>query len=51
MANLGATTMSRAVDRKKKKISDVHGEYGEKCLILRLEMLNIDDYHNIHVQK
>jgi len=54
MANLGATTTSRAVDRRKKKISDVHGEYVEKHLILHLEkalVLNIDDYHNIHVQK
>src|SRR6185312_15006938 len=27
MANLGATTTSRAVDRKKKKTSDEHEEY------------------------
>ena len=54
MVNLGATTTSRAVDRRKKKVSDVHGEYVEKCLLLHLEktlVLNIDDYHNVHVQR
>jgi len=45
---------SKAVDRRKKKMSDVHGEYVEKCLILHLDralVLSIEDYHNIHVQK
>jgi len=37
MANLGATTTSRAVDRRKKEMSDVCGEYVEKCLILHLD--------------
>ena len=35
-------------------MSDVHGEYVEKCLRLHLDkalVLNIDDYYNIHVQK
>ena len=49
MANLGATTTSRAVDWRKKKMSDVHRgiwSHLEKTLVL-----NIDDYHNIHVQR
>ena len=52
MANLGATTTSRAVDRKKKRMSDEHEDYVEDCLLNNLEnalILNIDDYHNIHV--
>ena len=54
MANLGATTTSRAVDRRKKRMSDEHGEYVDDCLVNNLEnafVLNIDDYHNIHVQR
>ncbi|RIB30406.1 hypothetical protein C2G38_2026846 [Gigaspora rosea] len=52
MANLGVTTTSRAIDRKKKKMSDEHGEYVEKALRQHSEnffILNVDDYHNIHV--
>ena len=54
MANLGAMTTSRAVDRKKKRMSDEHEEYVKDCLVGNLEkalILNIDDYHNIHVQR
>ena len=53
MANLGATITSRLVDRKKKIILDSHREYVEKALIKyskRVLVLNINDYHNIHVQ-
>jgi len=52
MANLGATTTARAVDRKKKRMSDEHEVYVRNCLTNNLEnalILNIDDYHNIHV--
>jgi hypothetical protein len=54
MATLGATTTSRSVDRKKKKKSDCHKEYVENTLLKYSEkafVLNIDDYHNIHVQR
>ncbi len=54
MANLGTTTTSRVVDRKKKKISDSQREYVANALIKYSEqafVLNINDYHNIHVQR
>src|SRR3989337_2395847 len=54
IVNLGVSTTSRSIDRKKKKMSDVHGEYVEKALTNHLEnlfVLNIDNYHNIHVQR
>jgi len=54
MANLGASTTSRSIGRKKKRMSDSHGEYVEKALTKYSEnslVLNIDDYHNIHVQR
>jgi len=53
MANLRVTTTSRSVDYKKKIISDSHEEYVEKTLVKyseRILVLNIDDYHNIHIQ-
>ncbi|RIB25350.1 hypothetical protein C2G38_2031103 [Gigaspora rosea] len=52
MTNLGVAATSRAVDRKKKKISDAHEKYVENALskyLNRAFVLNIDDYHNIHV--
>ena len=54
MANLGVTTTSRSVDRKKKKIADAHDKYVENALSKYLDkafVLNIDDYHNIHVPR
>ncbi|RIB19126.1 hypothetical protein C2G38_2182720 [Gigaspora rosea] len=54
MANIGITTTSRTVNRKKKKISETHEEYVRDDLIEYLNnalILNIDDYHNIHVQQ
>src|SRR6266498_1961942 len=54
MANLGVSTTSRIIDRKKKRMSDTYGKYIEKALANHLEnlfVLNIDDYHNIHVQR
>ncbi|RIB21992.1 hypothetical protein C2G38_2243590 [Gigaspora rosea] len=54
LANLGITTTARAVDRRKKQISEVHEEYIEKVLENCSEnafILNIDDYHNIHVNR
>ena len=54
MANFGMSIMSRSIDRKKKRMSDVHEEYVEKTLANHSEnsfILNIDDYHNIHVQR
>ncbi|RIB15074.1 hypothetical protein C2G38_2320577 [Gigaspora rosea] len=54
LANLGITTTARAVDRRKKQISEAHEEYIEKVLENRSEnafILNIDDYHNIHVNR
>ncbi len=54
MANLGMSTTSRIIDRKKKRMSDAHGEYVEKALANHSEnsfILNIDNYHNIHVQR
>ncbi|CAG8797218.1 18174_t:CDS:2 [Gigaspora margarita] len=52
MANLGASITLRAVNRKKRRISDVHGEYVERALANHSEnalVLNIDNYNNIHV--
>ena len=54
MANLGATITSRAVDRKKKKIADEHEKFVENALTKYSKsafVLNVDDYHNIHVQR
>jgi len=54
MANLGVTTTARAVDRRKKKMSDMDGEYVDDVLSQHAEnalVLNVDDYHNIHVQR
>src|ERR1044071_5586753 len=54
LANIGITTMVRAVDRRKKKMLDAYGEYVKNALIKYLEnvlVLNIDDYHNIHIQR
>ncbi|RIB07392.1 hypothetical protein C2G38_2214559 [Gigaspora rosea] len=54
LANLGVSTMSRSVDRRKKKIADAHEKYVENALSKYLDkafVLNIDDYHNIHVPR
>ncbi len=54
MANIGMTTTARAVDRRKKKMSDTHGKYVENALVKYSNnafVLNVDDYHNIHVQR
>ncbi|RIB03282.1 hypothetical protein C2G38_2225544, partial [Gigaspora rosea] len=40
LANLGITTTARAVDRRKKQISEAHEEYIEKVLENRLKMLS-----------
>ncbi|CAG8847164.1 3610_t:CDS:1, partial [Gigaspora margarita] len=52
LANLGVTTTSRAVDQRKKKVADTHEKYVEISLSKNLGnafVLNIDDYHNIHI--
>ena len=52
IANLGVSTTSKLIDRKKKRMSDAHEKYVEKALAKYSEdsfILNIDDYHNIHV--
>ncbi|RIB10731.1 hypothetical protein C2G38_2263686 [Gigaspora rosea] len=55
LANIGITTTARAVDRKKRQFLAAHGEYVEKVLENHYSesalMLNVDDYHNIHVQR
>ncbi|RIB22321.1 hypothetical protein C2G38_2033679 [Gigaspora rosea] len=54
LANIGITTTARAVDHKKKKISETHKEYIEKVLKNCSEnsfVLNIDDYYNIHTPR
>ena len=54
MANLGATTTSRAVDRKKKQVADEHEKYVEKALTKYSKntfLLNVEDYHSIHIQR
>ena len=54
MANLGATTTSRAVDRKKKQVADEHEKYVENALTKYSKsafMLNVEDYHSIHIQR
>ncbi len=54
MANIGMTTTARAVDRRKKRMSDTHGKYVENALVKYSNnafVLNVDDYHNIHVQR
>jgi len=53
MANLDVTMTSRSIDRKKKQMSDAHKEYVKNALEHHSEnafVLNVDDYHNIHVQ-
>ncbi|RIB07630.1 hypothetical protein C2G38_2213909 [Gigaspora rosea] len=52
MASLGVTMTARAVDRKKKQVADAHEKYVENAFLKHSEkafVLNIDDYHNIHV--
>ncbi|RIB03962.1 hypothetical protein C2G38_2254658 [Gigaspora rosea] len=54
LANFGITTTARAVNHRKKQISEAHEEYIKKVLENRSEnafILNIDDYHNIHVNR
>ncbi|RIB06015.1 hypothetical protein C2G38_2047129 [Gigaspora rosea] len=54
LANICITTTARAVDRKKKKISETHKEYVEKAFKNCSEnsfLLNIDDYYNIHTPR
>ena len=54
MATIGIATTSRTVNRKKKKISETHEESVKDDLIEHLNdalIVNIDDYHNIHVQQ
>src|SRR6266542_1414596 len=54
MANLGVSVTARTVDRRKKKMSDTHRGYVENSLEKDSEnafILNVDDYHNIHVQR
>ena len=53
-SNEGLNTLARAVDRQKKKMSDTHGQHVENVLVQYSQnalVLNIDDYHNIHVQR
>ncbi|RIB29191.1 hypothetical protein C2G38_2027870 [Gigaspora rosea] len=52
LANLGVTTTSRAVDKRKKRVADAHEKYVEDSFLKNSGnafVLNIDDYHNIHV--
>ncbi|CAG8837824.1 10270_t:CDS:2 [Gigaspora margarita] len=52
MLNLGASITSRAVNRKKRRMSNVYGEYIERALAKHSEnalVLNIDNYHNIYI--
>ncbi|RIB24489.1 hypothetical protein C2G38_2031825 [Gigaspora rosea] len=52
MAILGVSTISRAVGKRQKKASDAHKEYVENAFSKffgKAFVLNIDDYHNIHV--
>ncbi|RIB16018.1 hypothetical protein C2G38_2191071 [Gigaspora rosea] len=52
MANVGITMTARTVNRKKKKISETHEECVKDDLIEHFNnalIINIDDYHNIHV--
>ncbi|RIB29585.1 hypothetical protein C2G38_2027586 [Gigaspora rosea] len=54
MANIGVSTTARTVERRKKRMSDVHGQYVENALMKHSEntfVLNVNDYHNIHVPK
>ncbi len=54
MANLGVSVMARTVDHRKKKMSDTYRGYVENSLEKDSEnafILNVDDYHNIHVQR
>ena len=48
MANLGTTMTSRAIDRKKKQMSDAHDDYVENAFeqySRNALVLNVDDYH------
>ncbi|CAG8805560.1 8450_t:CDS:2 [Gigaspora margarita] len=52
MVNLGTSITSRAVNCKKRRMSNVHGEYVERAFANHLAnalVLNIDNYHYIHV--
>ncbi|RIB19121.1 hypothetical protein C2G38_2182716 [Gigaspora rosea] len=52
MANLGVTTTSQAVGLRKRKISGAHEKYVDNALFQQSSnvlVLNVDDYHNIHV--
>ncbi len=52
MANFGMTMTSKAIDRKKKQMSDVHDNYIENALeqySRNAFVLNVNDYHNIYV--
>ncbi|RIB20838.1 hypothetical protein C2G38_2178254 [Gigaspora rosea] len=52
LANLGVTTTSRAVDKRKKRVADAHEKYVEDSFLKNSGnafVLNIDDYHNIHI--
>jgi len=52
ITNLKASIMSRSIDHKKKRISNLYEKYVEKALVKYSEnsfVLNINDYYNIHV--
>ncbi len=54
IVNFDMTITVRVVDRKKKKISNLYGKYVENAFVKYSEkafVLNIDNYHNIHVQR
>ncbi|RIB11585.1 hypothetical protein C2G38_2042553 [Gigaspora rosea] len=54
LSSMGITPMARTISRKKKKITKTHEEFIKDNLIEHLNnalMLNIDDYHNVHVQR
>ncbi|CAG8740336.1 18677_t:CDS:2 [Gigaspora margarita] len=54
LAVLGITIIARAIDCKKKKISDIYKEYVEKALVKYSKnalVQNVDNYHNIHTLK
>ncbi|RIB17291.1 hypothetical protein C2G38_2246466 [Gigaspora rosea] len=54
IVNIGVPTMARTVECRKKRMSDVHRQYMENVLIKHSEnafVLNIDNYHNIHVPR
>ncbi len=52
MANFGVITIIKAVDCRKKKISNLHKKYIKNTFVKYSEkafVLNVDNYHNIHV--